>query len=130
MTYTQEWIFFNDNRTNRPDKKCGIKIGRYLAVTCVAGRWGIFQLYGGVLVVDNLWFMTEADCTKVAEYINEQYSEYLGIWEVYPDWDVIGIARLSISQGEKIYNVLMKLAASNQLATYEEFIRLLNVRPS
>ena len=121
---TCEWIRFSDNRTNLKNKLDALRVGKYLAVCgTVNTGFRIFQVYGGLPIADVL-MVTVEDAVQIAKRIAESYKEYLMVWEVYPDWDVIGIARLSIPDGEAVYNTLMKL--SNQRITLEDYVKKLS----
>lgn len=39
----------------------------------------------------------------LAEWIEQVYGVYLDIYSIYPDWDVLAIARLSVEKGEKTF---------------------------
>lgn len=119
-----EWIQFYDCRSNVKDKKAGARVGKYLACSGYNDRWRIFQTYGGLPVLDT-WIDNLGDAVKIANIIDKEYAEFLGVWEVYPDWDLIGIARLSVPHGEAIYNAIHKLEALNRSINYNDFYQLL-----
>lgn len=119
-----EWIKFNDNRTNLSDKKAGAKIGRYLVVTCINKQWRIFQIWGGLPITDIVISEFE-DAVKIAQAIEDIYKEYLGIWEVWIDVDVLEIARLSVDYGEAVCDTLHELFKLNRPINYNEFITTL-----
>lgn len=122
-----EWINFYDCRTNIKDKKAGAKVGKYLAVSGYDTKWKIYQTYGGIPILD-VWITSLADAVKIAQVIDKEYNQYLGVWEVYPDWEVLGIARFSVPNGEAIYDVIHELEALNRPINYNDFETTLNVR--
>jgi hypothetical protein len=120
-----EWCRFYDCRSNLKEKRSGAKCGKYLAISGYDNQWRIFNIYGGLPILD-AFIISLSDAIKIAKYISERYNEFLAVWEVWPDWDLIGIARLSVPEGEAIYNTLNELNVSNRSVTYNDFINLLN----
>lgn len=120
-----EWINFYDQRTNIKEKLYGARVDRHLVVTAYRSKWRIFQVYGG-LPIFNAWIATIEDAVQIAKFISEKYGEFLSIWEVWTDVDVLAIARLSIPDGEAIYQALQELDDQNKLISYRDFINLVN----
>lgn len=119
-----EWCNFYDCRTNIKDKKAGARIGKYLAASGYDQKWMLFQVYGGLPVVD-VWITSLSDAVKIAMKIQEIYMEYLGIWEVWTDVNVLEIARLSIPNGEAVCFTLHDLVALNRPVNYNDFETIL-----
>ncbi len=120
-----DWVQFYVKRSNLKDKKTGARVGRYLAVAGWNDRWVIYNVFGGLPVMDDVIFNSIDDGVKVAKYIGGAYGEYLAIWEVWTDCDLLGIARLSVDQGEAIYETLDKLRYLGRNATYNDFTKIL-----
>ena len=116
-----EWCSFYDCRTNVKDKKSGARVGHYLAVSGYGDRWRLFQIIGGLPIMD-CWITSLPDAVKIAQYIDKAYGDFLGIWEIWPGADMIGIARLSVSGGELIYNAITELNKLNRNITYQDFM--------
>ena len=119
-----EWVQFYDCRSNLKDKKSGAKIGKYMVASGYDNRWRLFQIYGGLPVVD-VWITSLGDTVRIANVIEETYKEYLSIWEIWTDVDVVAIARLSVDGGEKLYNALCKLERLNRPVNYSDFDKIL-----
>lgn len=120
-----EWVEFFDCRTNVRDKKSGAKVGRYLAVSGYNNQWKIYEVLGGMPVLDT-WVSNLDDAVKIAQYIDKQYGDYLGIYGIWLKADVVGIARLSVPEGEIIYNTLSELIKLNRPINYNDFTIILN----
>src|SRR4030042_4716 len=98
-----EWVQFYDCRTNLKDKKTGAKIGNYLVASGYDNKWRIYNIFGGLPVID-LWINSLVDAVNIAQAIEKTYGEFLSIWEVWIDIDLLCIARLSVPHGEEFYN--------------------------
>ena len=120
-----EWVQFYDCRTNLKDKKTGAKVGDYLVITGYGDKWKIFNIYGGLPATD-IWINSLADAVKIAQVIEKVYGEYLAIWQIWTDVDVIAIARLSVEHGEAVYNALCELERFGKVITYNDFVIKLN----
>lgn len=120
-----DWVSFYDCRTNIKDKKAGAKVGQYMAISGYDQKWMIYQVYGGLPVI-NVWITSLADAVKIAQAIEKIYGKYLGIWEVWTDVNVLEIARLSVDHGEDLCDTLHDLVALNRPVNYNDFIALLN----
>jgi hypothetical protein len=59
-----DWINFYDNRTNCRDKKSGAKIGKYFAISGYKDKWQIYNVFGGVPVLD-CWINSLDDAVKI-----------------------------------------------------------------
>jgi hypothetical protein len=118
------WVQFYDCRTNVKDRKSGALIGRYLAVSGYMDRWHIYQIMGGSLVINN-WVTSFDDAVKIAQLIDKVYGDYLGVWEIWPSADMIGIARLSVKGGEAVYNAITEVDKLNRNISYADFERIL-----
>lgn len=119
-----DWCTFYDCQTNIKEKKSGAKIGKYLACSGYESKWKIYQVYGGLPVID-VWITSLADAVRIAQEIAREYSEYLPIYESWPDCDLLGIARLSVPGGDKIHNVLTELEKLNRPISYQDFDKIL-----
>lgn len=119
-----EWVQFYDCRTNIKDKKAGAKVGKYMAVSGYDQKWKIYQVYGGLPIVD-VWITSLVDAVKIAQVIEKMYAEYLAIWEVWTDVNVLEIARLSIDHGEAVCDTLHELVLLNRPINYNDFERIL-----
>ena len=93
-----------------PSKRTkGLLVGEYLVVSYATTNlskpsYAIYNVAGRRLFKAS--YKTTEDAIEMAEWINEQYEDYLPIWEDYPDADVFGLARWSIKNGLKIYETL------------------------
>jgi nicotinamide riboside transporter PnuC len=116
-----DWISFYDCRSNIKDKKSGAKVGRYMAISGYDDKWRIYQIYGGLPVID-VWITSLTDAVKIAGVIEKTYGEYLAIWEIWTDVNVVSIARLSVDGGEKLYNALCELELLNRPVNYNDFM--------
>jgi hypothetical protein len=119
-----DWVAFYDCRTNLKDKKTGAKVGDYLAISGYDNKWKIYNIYGGLPATD-IWIGSLSDAVKIAQAIEKVYGEYLAIWEIWQDVDIICIARLSVEHGEAVYNALCELEKLNRTITYNDFITIL-----
>ena len=119
-----EWLSFYDNRTNVKEKRSGAKVGRYLACTGYKDKWRIYEVLGGI-PISECWICSLDDAVKIAQYIDNAYGDYLGIYGIWLKADVVGIARLSVPNGEKIYNAVQELGKLNRTISYNDFMQLL-----
>jgi hypothetical protein len=122
-----DWMPFYDCTSNCRNKKSGAKVGQFLAVSGYNNRWQIFNVVGGLPVID-CYVSSLPDAVKIARFIDEKYNIYLALWQVYPDWDIPMAARLSIPHGEAIYNALCGLAMLGRNVNYQDLINQLAVR--
>jgi hypothetical protein len=122
-----EWVSFCDCRTNVREKRSGARIGDYLAISGFDNKWLIFSTLGGRPVI-NACISSLQDAEKIAKFINKSFGDYLGIYELWPNADVIGIARLSVPNGELIYNALCGLVELGRTVSYQDFINILAAR--
>lgn len=119
-----DWCNFYDCQTNIKDKKAGAKVGRYMAVSGYGSKWKIYQIYGGIPVMD-LWITSLADAVKIAQVIEKIYGQYLAIWEVWETVNVLEIARISVDYGEAVCNTIHDLVQLGRDITYNDFITIL-----
>jgi hypothetical protein len=120
-----EWVQFYDCRTNVKDKKSGARVGKYMAISGYGDKWKIYQIIGGMPVID-CWIVSLPDAVKIAQLIDKVYGDYLGVWEIWPSADMIGIARLSVKGGEAVYNAITEVNKLNRNISYQDFINTLN----
>lgn len=104
-----EYIFIDDKKV-RDGKKPAEKITEHLAIAQSnkvydQSTWRIYSVDAEKPVMDFRINNYEA-AKELAEIIEGVYGDYLSIYEVVPDWDVLAIARLSMDGGEKLYNTL------------------------
>jgi hypothetical protein len=119
-----EWIQFYDCRTNVKDKKTGAKVGNYMACSGYDSKWRLFQIYGGLPVID-LWITSLPDAVKIAEVIEKIYGSYLGIWEVWENVNVLEIARISVPYGEAVCFAIHDLVQIGKDINYNNFYQTL-----
>lgn len=131
-----DWVQFYEKRSNLKNRIGGVKVGRYFAIAGFGNRWKIYQIFGGFPILD-AWIYSLEDGMKIAEYIDEVYKDYLMVWEApgWEDCDLLGIARLSIKNGDAIYSTLLELSSKyHDKVTYNDFANILvakmHVRPS
>jgi hypothetical protein len=119
-----DWCSFYDCRTNIKDKKTGARIGKYMVASGYDNQWKLFQVYGGLPIVD-VWITSLSDAVKIAQTIEKIYGDYLAIWEVWETVNVLEIARLSVDYGEAVCNTLNDLVELNRSINYNDFYQLL-----
>ena len=125
ITQNLEWLCFYDNRTTIKEKRNGANVGKYLACVGYKDHWRIYEVAGGTTLSD-VWICSLEDALQIAQYIDSHYGDYLGIYGIWLKSDVIGIARLSVPDGEKIYNAVQELGKLNRTVSYNDFIQLLS----
>src|SRR4030042_6069953 len=118
-----EWVQFYDCRTNLKDKKTGAKVGDYLVITGYGDKWKIFNIYGGLPIAD-VWINSLADAVKIAQAIEKVYGEYLSIWQIWTDVDLIAVARLSVPNGEAIYETICDIREIDKDTSYADFEKI------
>ena len=119
-----EWVSFHEKRSNAKTTRGGALVGRYFAISGYGDKWKIYQIFGGFPIMCG-WVKSLTDGAKIAQYINDAYLEYLPVWEVWTDCDLLGIARLSIPNGEAIYKTLRDMEKLDRLYGFDDFERLL-----
>jgi hypothetical protein len=119
-----EWIQFYDCRTNVKDRKTGARVGRYMACSGYDNKWRLFQIYGGLPVLD-LWITSLPDAVKIAQVIEKEYGQYLAIWEVWESINVLEIARLSVDHGEAVCFAIHDLVQLGKDINYNDFYQAL-----
>jgi hypothetical protein len=115
-----DWMPFYDCTSNCKNKKSGAKVGQFLAVSGYNNKWQIFNVVGGLPVID-CYINSLPDAVKIAQFLDKSYGDYLALWQVYPNWDIPMAARLSIPHGEAIYNTLCGLAMLGRSVNYQDF---------
>lgn len=119
-----EWINFYDCRTNVKDKKSGAKVGRYMVVSGYDNHWRLFQIYGGLPVLD-VWITSLPDAVKIAQVIEKIYDGFLCVWEAWSDINVLEIARLSVPYGEAVCFTISDLVQIGKDINYNDFYQTL-----
>jgi len=99
----RELISFKDNRSNFAKKQTGERVGNHLLVGVIdRGRYyAIFGLNGKLFV--DCSFESYDACLSVALLIDELFDPYMPILEVYPQADVISLAKWSVERGLQVY---------------------------
>jgi len=105
-------ITFTDKTTNCSQKREGIRVGEYLAVTQDAF---IYKVRTGRKLI-NSPFSDRDEAVKFAEYLEKKYRKYLPLWERWEDVDVFGLARHSVTNGNRILKIMNKLENGKSLA--------------
>jgi hypothetical protein len=115
------WTQFYECTTNIKTKRSGARVGRYLAVSGYDNQWTIYQVFGGLPVAD-FTVSSLQDAVKIAQFIDQHYKEYLAILEVYPRWNILQAAKLSIPHGETIYSAICALEQLDRKISYQDFV--------
>jgi len=99
-------IFINDTIT-KDGKKAAVKVGKYLCVSYTnkeldTETYMIYSIITNRPVLPTR--INNFQCAmSLAHWINEVYDEYLELYEACPGWDILQIARLSVPDGEDLY---------------------------
>ena len=102
-------INFVDKTTNCSQRREGIGVGEYLAVTQDAF---IYKVRTGRKLF-KAQFKDYHEALRFAEFLEERYRKYLPLWEIWEDADIFGLARHSVSSGNKILSIIDRLENEN-----------------
>ena len=90
----------------------GYQIGKSLAVshasTTNQSAYRIYNVWSGKPTLPNR-FLNLADALEVARNLDTVYGEYWEISQVYPDMDIIAVARWSVNLGVQLHLALSSL---------------------
>jgi hypothetical protein len=100
-------INFKD-KTYGTTSKRGYLIGNSLVVGIgdLSGKtWKIFKVITGTPLI-NATFFNLMDAVSFAENVDALYSDFFGLWEIYPDADVFALAKWSVKKGLQFYETV------------------------
>jgi len=98
-------ITFTDKSTNRQQKREGIRVGEYLAVT---NDGFIYKTKTGQKLI-NYQFENYKKALELAEYLEQKYRNFFLLWERWENVDVFRLARHSVKDGYKVVKLIGRL---------------------
>lgn len=120
MDYSSyEVIEFKDLSSNFPKKCRGMLVGTSLVVSSSDKKWKIYLLNTGKPII-NVLFINLEDAVKIAEWLDNIFSEYFPILETYPDADLFGMVKWSVDDGIRIFEAL-KLVRTKRVVCRKDF---------
>lgn len=95
-----------------PKRTRGLLVGDYLVVSYATQDlekfcYTVYNTNGRRLLKTT--YTDLDDALEIAEWMNEKYQDYFPIWEEYPNADIFGLARWSIRNGIKFYELIHRL---------------------
>ena len=105
-------ITFVDKTTNCSQRREGIGVGEYLAVTQDAF---IYKITTGRKLL-NYRFEDRDEAVQFAEFLDQRYRKYLVLWERWENIDVFELARYSVPNGKGILRIIKRLESGESLA--------------
>ena len=111
----KEIVPFVDNSTNTKLKKKAFRIGQYLLVSYVGTKENTFQIFKAIngKPLFSAVFINKHDAIEFAEFIDKAYQDYLLLLEDYPDANIFALAKWSVKNGIKIYEIIKELSNIN-----------------
>lgn len=97
-----------------------IMVGKYLCIAHTNEKLLAFDQSFKIYVASTnnpllpVRFSTWKEAEEIATLIDKTYGEYLEILDEYPDWDILSIAKLSVPNGEEVYERIMSLNVSTE----------------
>lgn len=104
-------ITFRDKTTNCSQKREGIGVGEYLAVTQDAF---IYKIKTGRKLFSSR-FKDREEAVDFAELLDQRYKKYFPLWELWEDVDVFRLARHSVRNGNLVLLVINRLENGESL---------------
>lgn len=99
-------------------KRHGYAVGDCLVVSWAStferDKFKIFNSISGRPIIPNK-FSSQDDAKEVARFLDECYKQYWEIAEIYPDLDIIAIARWSVKHGIRIHLALSSLQGADTI---------------
>ena len=94
-------------------KARGIPVGDYLIVTYAIGStntYQIFRLHDGRLFIPTKFTELE-EAVEIAKWWDELYTEYWCILSAYPDADIVSLAKWSVTNGIRIFEMIKEMGS-------------------
>ena len=104
-------ITFTDKTTNCSQRREGIGIGEYLAVTRDAF---IYKISTGRKLF-TAQFKDYDEAVDFAELLDQKYRKYFPLWELWEDVDIFRLARHSVRNGNLVLLVIDRLENGESL---------------
>ena len=104
-------ITFVDKTTNCSERREGIGVGEYLAVTKDAF---IYKIRTGRKLID-VRFKDYQEASDFAELLDQRYKKYFPLWELWEDVNVFKLARHSVRNGNTVLTIIGRLENGESL---------------
>ena len=104
-------ITFRDKTTNCSQRREGIGVGEYLAVTKDAF---IYKIRTGRKLFATR-FESYEEALDFAELLDQRYKKYFSLWEIWEDADIFRLARYSVRSGNTVLKILDRLESGESL---------------
>ena len=104
-------ISFKKNIAGQKQVARGIPCGEHLVVSYAIGSkntYQIWQIYNGNLFKPTVFTDIEL-AVSAAEWFDKTYQDYFCILESYPKADIVSLAKWSVHNGIKIYELLEQI---------------------
>jgi len=98
-------ITFIDKTTNCSQRKEGVRVGEYLAVTRDAF---IYKVRTGRKLV-SYQFQSHDKALELANFLEERYRKFLPLWDIWDDADIFRLARHSVRDGNRVARIMKNL---------------------
>jgi hypothetical protein len=116
-------IFVNDDYT-KDGKKPAVIVTEHLAIAHTNQKLDTETFMVYVIATNkpllNVRIADWNSAVMLAQWIEQVYGVYLDIYSIYPDWDVLAIARLSVPKGETTFEQISNMSGLINLEQMEK----------
>jgi hypothetical protein len=109
-------INFKKNIAGQKQQARGIPCGEHLVVSYAIGSentYQVFKTHDGKLFVPVTFTVLE-DALEMGKWWEDTYDPFFCIYETYPDADIISLAKWSVKNGVRIYELVNELKRKHE----------------